>query len=230
MDELLSVLTAIDNGDFTRRMSEGQAGVDAQIAEKLNSIIDRLNEVSSEVGRIAREIGVEGRFGCQAEVRPANGSWKDLVSGVNTMAFNLTDQFRDIAQGVTAQANGDFSRRVTVSAAGEVDELKNTLNIMFGQYNQFADEVTRITREIGTEGKFGGQAEVEGVVGDWYYLVQNVNFMASNLTDQVRDIARTTRGVVEGRPSQKVTAYARGETHELKETINQLVDKMGLSN
>ena len=177
---------------------------------------------------MAREVGTEGKLGGQADVPGVAGTWKDLTDTVNFMAANLTDQVRNIAQVTTAVAKGDLSQKITVDAKGEVLELKNTINTMVDQLSSFADEVTRVAREVGTEGKLGGQAEVAGVSGTWRDLTDNVNFMARNLTDQVRNIAQVTTAVAKGDLSQKITVDARGEILELKDTINTMVDQLSL--
>ena len=176
--------------------------------------------------RVAREVGTEGILGGQAQVPGVAGTWKDLTDNVNFMARNLTDQVRNIAQVTTAVANGDLSQKITVDVQGEVLELKRTVNTMVDQLSAFADEVTRVAREVGTDGKLGGQAKVEGVSGTWKGLTENVNFMASNLTDQVRNIAQVTTAVAQGDLSKKITVDARGEILELKDTINTMVDQL----
>ena len=175
---------------------------------------------------MAREVGTEGKLGGQAEVEDVSGTWRGLTENVNMMASNLTDQVRNIAQVTTAVANGDLSKKITVDAKGEILELKETINTMVDQLNSFAAEVTRVAREVGTEGKLGGQAEVEGVSGTWRGLTENVNMMASNLTDQVRNIALVTTAVANGDLSKKITADAKGEILELKNTINTMVDQL----
>jgi HAMP domain-containing protein len=227
--ELLSVLSAIERGDFSRKMASGQEGIEGQIAETLNSIIEKLNGTASEVSRITREIGQEGRFGGQAVVPNLEGGWEVMVQSTNTMARNLTDQFRNIALVTTCIANGDFGREVTVGAQGEVEELKRTMNLMRVQLHRFAYELSRIAREIGTDGMFGGQAELPTAAGKWKELIQEVNAMSASLTCQIRDFARTSRGVALGRPSQRATVDARGETLELKEILNAIAEKATIS-
>src|SRR5204863_215920 len=175
--------------------------------------------------RVAREVGTEGKLGGQADVRGVAGTWKDLTDNVNFMAGNLTGQVRNIAQVTTAVANGDLSKKITVDVKGEILELKNTINVMVDQLSSFADEVTRVAREVGTEGRLGGQAEVKGVSGTWKDLTDNVNFMASNLTDQVRNIAQVATAVAKGDLSQKITVDVKGEILELKSTLNTMVDQ-----
>ena len=189
-------------------------------------MVDQLNAFASEVTRVAREVGTEGKLGGQAEVKGVAGTWKDLTDNVNSMAGNLTDQVRNIAAVTTAVANGDLSRKITVDARGEILELKNTINTMVDQLNAFASEVTRVAREVGTEGKLGGQADVRGVAGTWKDLTESVNSMASNLTNQVRNIAAVTTAVANGDLSRKITVDVQGEILELKNTINTMVDQL----
>ena len=189
-------------------------------------MVDQLNAFASEVTRVAREVGTEGKLGGQAEVPDVAGTWKDLTDNVNSMASNLTGQVRNIADVATAIANGDLSRKITVDVKGEILELKNTINTMVDQLNAFASEVTRVAREVGTEGKLGGQAVVTGVAGTWKDLTDNVNFMASNLTGQVRNIAEVATAVARGDLSSKITVDVKGEILELKNTINTMVDQL----
>ena len=189
-------------------------------------MVDQLNAFASEVTRVAREVGTEGKLGGQAVVKDVAGVWKDLTDNVNSMAGNLTNQVRNIAGVTTAVAKGDLSTKITVDAQGEILELKNTVNIMVDQLNGFAAEVTRVAREVGTEGKLGGQAEVKGVAGVWKDLTESVNSMASNLTNQVRNIAEVTTAVATGDLSRKITVDVRGEILELKNTINTMVDQL----
>src|SRR5205823_3589378 len=190
------------------------------------TMVDQLNAFASEVTRVAREVGTEGRLGGQAQVPGVAGTWKDLTDTVNSMAGNLTDQVRNIAEVATAVAEGDRSEKSTVGVSGEILELKETINTMVDQLNAFAGEVTRVAREVGTEGKLGGQAEVKGVAGTWKDLTDNVNSMASNLTNQVRNIAEVTTAVAEGDLSKKITVNVSGEILQLKETINTMVDQL----
>src|SRR5207248_311954 len=180
----------------------------------------------SEVTRVAREVGTEGKLGGQAQVKGVSGTWKDLTDNVNFMASNLTWQVRDIAEVTTAVANGDVSKKITVDVKGEILELKNTINTMVDQLSSFAAEVTRVAREVGTEGKLGGQAEVQGVAGTWKGLTDNVNFMASNLTGQVRNMAEVTTDAAHCRSSKKITVDVKGEILELKNTVNTMVDQL----
>ena len=189
-------------------------------------MVDQLNGFASEVTRVAREVGTEGKLGGQAEVPGVAGTWKDLTDNVNSMASNLTGQVRNIADVATAIANGDLSRKITVDVKGEILELKNTINTMVDQLNAFASEVTRVAREVGTEGKLGGQAEVPGVAGTWKDLTDNVNSMASNLTGQVRNIADVATAIANGDLSRKITVDVKGEILELKNTINTMVDQL----
>ncbi len=224
---ILSALEAVKRGDFDARVvvPEGDGTV-RQIAIELNELIARLDGVGSEIIRVAREVGTEGKLGAQAEVRGVSGTWKDLTDNVNALAGNLTNQVRNIALVTTAVANGDLSQKITVEAKGEILELKNTINRMVEQLRAFASEVTRVAREVGTEGKLGVQAEVQGVAGTWKDLTHNVNALAGNLTNQVRNIALVTTAVASGDLSQKITVEARGEILELKETINRMVDQL----
>src|SRR5688500_3980820 len=190
-------------------------------------MVDQLSSFAAEVTRVAREVGTDGRLGGQAQVPNVAGTWKDLTDSVNSMASNLTSQVRNIAVVTTAVANGDLSQKITVDVRGEVLELKDTINTMVDRLNAFAGEVTRVAREVGTEGKLGGQARVEGVAGVWKDLTENVNFMARNLTDQVRNIADVTTAVAKGDLTRKITAEALGEILQLKNTINTMVDQLG---
>src|SRR6266849_5657120 len=189
-------------------------------------MVDQLNGFASEVTRVAREVGTEGRLGVQALVPGAAGTWKDLTDSVNTMGSNLTAQVRNIAEVTTAVARGDLNRKITVDVKGELLELKNTINTMVDQLNAFASEVSRVAHEVGTEGKLGGQAKVAGVGGTWKDLTDNVNFMAHNLTGQVRNIAEVTTAVAKGDLSKKITVDVKGEILELKSTINTMVDQL----
>jgi len=223
---IAQVATAVANGDLSRKITVEAKGEVAVLAETINSMTDTLQAFADEVTRVAREVGTEGNLGGQAKVEGVAGTWKDLTDSVNFMAGNLTDQVRDIAAVTTAVANGDLSQKITVDVKGEILELKNTINTMVDQLSSFADEVTRVAREVGTEGKLGGQARVEGVSGTWKGLTENVNFMASNLTDQVRNIAQVATAVATGDLSKKITVDAQGEILELKDTINVMVDQL----
>ncbi|MGR8010139.1 HAMP domain-containing protein [Streptomyces hypolithicus] len=224
--QLLAGLTAVRDGDFGTRLPDEADGLLGEIATVFNGMVDQLSLFTSEVTRVAREVGTEGTLGGQAEVPGVSGTWADLTDSVNAMAGNLTTQVRDIAQVATAVAKGDLSQQIDVDARGEILELKNTVNTMVDQLSSFAAEVTRVAREVGSEGRLGGQAEVPGVGGVWRDLTDSVNFMAGNLTDQVRNIAQVTTAVAKGDLSQKITVDARGEILELKNTINTMVDQL----
>jgi len=223
---IAEVATAIASGDLSRKITVDVRGEILQLKETLNTMVDQLNRFAGEVTRVAREVGTEGRLGGQANVPGVAGTWKDLTDSVNSMAGNLTAQVRNIAEVTTAVARGDLSRKITVDVKGEILELKNTINTMVDQLNAFAGEVTRVAREVGTEGKLGGQAQVPGVGGTWKDLTDNVNFMASNLTGQVRNIAEVATAVARGDLSRKITVDVRGEILELKDTINTMVDQL----
>ena len=197
-----------------------------ELKNTINQMVDRLNAFAAQVTRVAREVGTDGKLGGQAVVEDVSGVWKDLTDSVNGMANNLTTQVRNIALVTTAVANGDLSQKITVEAMGEILELKNTINQMVDRLNAFAAQVTRVAREVGTDGKLGGQAEVEGVSGVWKDLTESVNGMAGSLTNQVRNIAEVTTAVADGDLSRKITVEARGEILQLKETINQMVDRL----
>ncbi len=223
---IADVTTAVANGDLSRKITVDAQGEILELKNTVNTMVDQLSAFADQVTRVAREVGTEGILGGQAEVPGVAGTWKDLTDSVNFMARNLTDQVRNIADVTTAVANGDLSRKITVDVQGEILELKNTVNTMVDQLSAFADEVTRVAREVGTEGKLGGQAEVPGVAGTWSDLTDNVNFMAGNLTDQVRNIAQVTTAVANGDLSKKITVDARGEILELKDTINTMVEQL----
>ncbi|MEV5408127.1 HAMP domain-containing protein [Thermopolyspora sp. NPDC052614] len=223
---LLAGLTAVRDGDFGTRLPDDADGVLGEIASVFNGMVDQLSQFTSEVTRVAREVGTEGRLGGQAEVPGVSGTWKDLTESVNAMAGNLTDQVRSIAEVTTAVARGDLSQKITVDARGEILELKTTVNTMVDQLSSFAAEVTRVAREVGTEGRLGGQADVKGVAGTWRDLTDSVNYMAGNLTSQVRNISQVATAVARGDLSQKITVSAKGEILELKETINTMVDQL----
>ncbi len=223
---IAEVTTAVANGDLSRKITVDVQGEILELKNTINTMVDQLNAFASEVTRVAREVGTEGELGGQAEVKGVGGVWKDLTDSVNSMAGNLTDQVRNIAEVTTAVANGDLSRKITVDVRGEILELKNTINTMVDQLNAFAGEVTRVAREVGTEGKLGGQAEVKGVAGTWKDLTDSVNSMASNLTNQVRNIAEVTTAVAKGDLSRKITVDVRGEILEVKNTVNTMVDQL----
>ncbi|KOG62392.1 histidine kinase [Streptomyces griseoflavus] len=224
--QLLAGLTAVRDGNFGTRLPGDADGLLGEIATVFNGMVDQLSLFTSEVTRVAREVGSEGRLGGQAQVPGVSGTWADLTDSVNAMAGNLTSQVRDIAQVATAVAKGDLSQKIDVDAQGEILELKNTVNTMVDQLSSFADEVTRVAREVGSEGRLGGQAQVPGVGGTWRDLTDSVNFMAGNLTSQVRNIAQVTTAVAKGDLSQKITVDARGEILELKTTVNTMVDQL----
>lgn len=220
------VTTAVANGDLSKKITVDVRGEILELKNTINTMVDQLGSFASEVTRVAREVGTEGKLGGQAKVRGVAGTWKDLTDSVNSMASNLTSQVRNIAEVTTAVAKGDLSKKITVNVEGEILELKNTINVMVDQLSSFASEVTRVAKEVGTEGNLGGQAEVRGVSGTWKDLTENVNFMASNLTSQVRNIADVTTAVAKGDLSKKITVDVKGEILELKNTINVMVDQL----
>jgi HAMP domain-containing protein/signal transduction histidine kinase/DNA-binding response OmpR family regulator len=223
---IADVTTAVANGDLSKKITVDVKGEILELKETINTMVDQLNGFASEVTRVAREVGTEGKLGGQAEVRGVAGTWKDLTDSVNAMATNLTGQVRNIADVTTAVANGDLSKKITVDVRGEILELKNTINTMVDQLNAFAGEVSRVAREVGTEGKLGGQATVPGVAGTWKDLTDNVNSMASNLTNQVRNIADVATAVANGDLSKTITVDVKGEILELKNTLNTMVDQL----
>ncbi|HZY98227.1 MAG TPA: HAMP domain-containing protein [Candidatus Baltobacteraceae bacterium] len=223
---IAEVTTAVAKGDLSKKITVDVKGEILELKGTINTMVDQLNAFASEVTRVAREVGSEGKLGGQAQVAGVSGTWKDLTDSVNFMASNLTSQVRNIADVTTAVAKGDLSKKITVDVKGEILELKNTINTMVDQLNAFASEVTRVAREVGSEGKLGGQAEVQGVSGTWKDLTDSVNFMASNLTSQVRNIAEVTTAVAKGDLSKKITVDVRGEIAELKNTINTMVDQL----
>jgi HAMP domain-containing protein/signal transduction histidine kinase/CheY-like chemotaxis protein len=223
---IAQVTTAVAKGDLSQKITVDARGEIAELKNTVNTMVDQLSSFADEVTRVAREVGTEGKLGGQAQVRGVAGTWRDLTDNVNFMGSNLTAQVRNIAQVATAVAKGDLSQKITVTAQGEILELKNTVNTMVDQLSSFADEVTRVAREVGTEGNLGGQAQVSGVAGTWRDLTDNVNFMASNLTAQVRNIAQVTTAVAKGDLKQKITVNAQGEILELKNTVNIMVDQL----
>jgi HAMP domain-containing protein/CheY-like chemotaxis protein/signal transduction histidine kinase len=223
---IADVTTAVAKGDLSKKITVDVRGEILELKNTINTMVDQLNSFAGEVTRVAREVGSEGKLGGQAEVTGVSGTWKDLTDSVNTMASNLTNQVRNIAEVTTAVANGDLSKKITVDVRGEILELKNTINTMVDQLNAFASEVTRVAREVGSEGRLGGQAFVRGVAGTWKDLTDSVNTMASNLTSQVRNIAKVTTAVALGDLSKKITVDVRGEILELKDTINTMVDQL----
>jgi len=223
---IADVTTAVARGDLSKKITVDVRGEILELKNTINTMVDQLRSFAAEVTRVAREVGTEGKLGGQADVRGVEGTWRDLTDSVNSMAGNLTGQVRNIAEVTTAVANGELSKKITVDVRGEILELKNTINTMVDQLRSFASEVTRVAREVGTEGKLGGQAEVKGVAGTWKDLTDNVNFMAGNLTSQVRNIAAVTKAVASGDLSKKITVDVRGEILELKDTINTMVDQL----
>src|SRR6187399_1033101 len=223
---IAGVTTAVANGDLSKKITVDVRGEMLELKNTINTMVDQLNSFGSEVTRVALEVGTEGRLGGQATVKDVGGIWKELTDSVNQMASNLTGQVRNIAAVTTAVATGDLSKKITVDVKGEILELKNTINTMVVQLNGFASEVTRVAREVGTEGELGGQAEVRGVAGTWKDLTDSVNQMADNLTNQVRNIAEVTTAVAKGDLSKKITVDVKGEMLELKNTINTMVDQL----
>ncbi len=223
---IAEVTTAVANGNLSKKITVDVKGEILELKNTVNTMVDQLRSFASEVTRVAREVGTEGKLGGQAEVQGVAGTWKDLTDSVNFMASNLTSQVRNIADVSKAVAAGDLSKKITVDVKGEVLELKNTINTMVDQLRSFASEVTRVAREVGTEGKLGGQAKVEGVSGTWKDLTDRVNSMAGNLTAQVRGIAKVVTAVANGDLKRKLTVEAQGEIAELAETINEMIDTL----
>src|SRR5665213_3500986 len=223
---IANVTTAVARGDLSRKITVDVRGEILELKDTINTMVDQLNSFASEVTRVAREVGTDGRLGGQANVLGVAGTWKDLTESVNSMASNLTAQVRNIAEVSTAIANGDLSKKITVNVSGEILQLKETINTMVDQLNGFAGEVTRVAREVGTEGRLGGQAQVPGVAGTWKDLTDNVNSMAGNLTGQVRNIAEVATAIAGGDLSRKITVDVKGEILELKETLNTMVDQL----
>ncbi|MBI3372143.1 MAG: HAMP domain-containing protein, partial [Betaproteobacteria bacterium] len=223
---IAEVTTAVATGDLSKKIAVDVKVEFLELKNTINTMVDQLRSFAAEVTRVAREVGTEGKLGGQAKVEGVSGTWKDLTDSVNFMASNLTSQVRNIAEVTTAVASGDLSKKITVDVKGEILELKDTINTMVDQLSSFAAEVTRVSREVGTEGKLGGQAQVQGVAGTWKDLTDSVNFMARNLTDQVRNIADVTTAVAKGDLSKKITVDVRGEILELKNTVNTMVDQL----
>src|SRR5207302_1916712 len=223
---IAAVTTAVAKGDLSKKITVDVKGEILELKNTINVMVDQLSSFASEVTRVAREVGTAGKLGGQADVRGVAGTWKDFTESVNSMASNLTAQVRNIAEVTTAVANGDLSKKVTVDVKGEILELKNTANTMVDQLNSFASEVTRVAREVGTEGELGGQATVQGVAGTWKDLTDSVNFMARNLTNQVRGIAKIVTAVAKGDLNQKLLVEAKGEIGELADTINNMIDTL----
>ena len=231
--EVARVIKAVAAGDLSQKMvleidGKSVQGEFLRIGTTVNTMVDQLNGFASEVTRVAREVGTEGKLGGQAHVPGVAGTWKDLTDNVNYMASNLTNQVRNIADVTTAVASGDLSRKITVDVRGEMLELKNTVNTMVDQLNAFASEVTRVAREVGTEGKLGGQADVPGVAGTWKDLTDSVNGMAGNLTVQLRDIAGVATAIASGDLTRKITVEAQGEILQIKDVINTMVDSLSI--
>ena len=223
---IAEVTTAVANGDLAKKIAVDVKGEFLELKNTVNTMVDQLRSFAAEVTRVAREVGTEGKLGGQARVEGVSGTWKDLTDSVNSMAGNLTGQVRNIAAVTTAVARGDLTKKITVDVQGEILELKNTINTMVDQLSSFAAEVTRVAREVGSEGKLGGQASVQGVAGTWKDLTDNVNFMAGNLTSQVRNIAAVTTAVARGDLTKKITVDVQGEILELKNTVNTMVDQL----
>src|SRR5437879_6505407 len=222
---IADVTTAVARGDLSKKITVDVQGEIRELKDTINVMVDQLNGFASEVTRVAREVGTEGKLGGQAQVRGVVGIWKDLTDNVNFMAGNLTAHVRNIAEVTTAVANGDLSKKITVDVRGEIRQRKNAINGMVDQLNAFASEVTRVAREVGNDGRLGGQAYVLGASGTWRDLTDNVNQLAANLTTQVRNIADVTSAVQKGDLSKKITVEVKGEILELKDTINVMVDR-----
>jgi HAMP domain-containing protein len=223
---IADVTKAVATGDLTQKITVDVKGEILELKNTINTMVDQLRSFAAEVTRVAREVGTEGKLGGQANVEGVAGTWKDLTDSVNSMASNLTSQVRNIADVTTAVANGDLSKKITVDVKGEILQIKNVTNTMVDQLRSFASEVTRVAREVGTEGKLGGQARVEGVSGTWKDLTDSVNSMAGNLTSQVRNIAAVTTAVARGDLSKQITVDVQGEILELKNTVNTMVDQL----
>src|SRR5205823_5145147 len=223
---IADVTKAVQAGDLSKKITVDVRGEILQLKDTINTMVDQLRSFASELTRVAREVGTEGKLGGQADVKGVAGTWKDLTDSVNFMAGNLTGQVRNIAGVTTAVANGDLSKKITVDVKGEILELKDTINTMVDLLDALAIEVTRVAREVGTEGKLGGQAQVKGVSGTWKDLTDSVNFMARNLTNQVRGIARVVTAVAQGDLTRKLTVEAKGEIAALADTINGMIDTL----
>src|SRR4051794_5695606 len=223
---IADVTKAVASGDLSKKITVDVKGEILELKNTVNTMVDQLSSFAAEVTRVARDVGTEGKLGGQAEVRGVAGTWKDLTDSVNFMASNLTVQLREFSKVATAIASGDLTQKITVDVRGEILQIKNVINTMVDQLSSFAAEVTRVAREVGTEGKLGGYAEVRGLAGTWKDLTDNVNFMAGNLTSQVRNIAEVTTAVATGNLSKKITVDVKGEILELKNTINTMVDQL----
>ena len=228
MRNIAAVTTAVAKGDLSKKITVDVKGEILELKNTINTMVDQLSSFAAEVTRVAREVGTEGKLGGQADVRGVAGTWKDLTDNVNLMAGNLTSQVRNIADVTKAVADGDLSKKITVDVKGEILELKNTVNTMVDQLISFAAEVTRVAREVGTEGKLGGQANVQGVAGTWKDLTDTVNLMASNLTVQLRDMSKVATAIANGDLTQKITVDVRGEILQIKNVINTMVDQLSL--
>lgn len=226
MREIATVTTSVAHGDLTKKIERPARGEIFQLQQTINTMVDQLRTFASEVTRVAKDVGTEGKLGGQADVNGVKGMWNDLTVNVNAMADNLTTQVRDIIKVTTAIAKGDLTQKIEAQCKGEIFELKNTINSMVEQLQQFAREVTKIAKEVGTEGRLGGQATVHDVEGTWKDLTQNVNGMAMNLTTQVREIATVTTAVARGDLSKRISVEAQGEILDLKNTINTMVDRL----
>lgn len=223
---LLEALEAVRKGDLTVRLKKEKEDIFGELVDAYNGLLDVINPFASEVTRVSREVGTEGKLGGQAEVQGVAGTWKELTDSVNNMAANLTSQIRNISEVTTGIAQGDLTRKITVEASGEIQQLRETINAMVDNLSTFASEVTRVSKEVGGEGKLGAQAEVPGVAGTWKELTENVNMLASNLTNQVRNIALVSTAIANGDLTQKITVEASGEIAELKDTLNAMVDNL----
>ncbi|HEX7281623.1 MAG TPA: HAMP domain-containing protein, partial [Vicinamibacterales bacterium] len=223
---IAEVTTAVAKGDLSKKVTVDVKGEILELKNTVNTMVDQLSSFAAEVTRVAKEVGTEGKLGGQADVRGVAGTWKDLTDNVNELASNLTIQLRDVSKVATAIASGDLNQKITVQAQGEILQIKNVINTMVDQLSSFASEVTRVAKEVGTDGKLGGQADVRGVAGTWKDLTDNVNAMAGNLTSQVRNIADVTTAVARGDLSKKITVDAKGEILELKNTVNTMVDQL----
>src|SRR5438552_2859852 len=224
--DVRSVERPVATGDLSKKITVDVNGEILELKNTVNTMVDQLSSFASEVTRVAREVGTEGKLGGQADVKGVAGTWKDLTDSVNSMASNLTVQLRDVSKVATAIATGDLTQKITVDVRGEILQIKDVINTMVDQLSSFASEVTRVAREVGTEGKLGGQADVSGAAGTWKDLTDNVNLMAGNLTSQVRNIADVTKAVAAGDLSKKITVDVKGEILELKDTINTMVDQL----
>jgi HAMP domain-containing protein len=223
---IAEVTTAVARGDLSRKITVDVKGEILELKNTLNTMVDQLNAFAAEVTRVAREVGTDGKLGGQAQVAGVAGTWKDLTDSVNAMGGNLTVQWRDVSKVATAIAKGDLSQKITVDVSGEILQIKDTVNTMVDQLNAFAGEVTRVAREVGSEGRLGGQANVLGVAGTWKDLTDSVNSMANNLTAQVRNIADVATAIARGDLSRKITVDVKGEILELKNVVNTMVDQL----